>query len=108
MLRLGLVPPVVNRNPRFDPLAWEERAGIAELADVARAADRLGYDFICFPSHVAIPAEVARVRGGVYWDPVATMSYVAACTERIRLAAYCVVIGYFHPPQIAKSYGTID
>src|SRR5437763_1374855 len=63
-MRLGLVPPVVNRNPRFDPPAWEERAGIAELAEVARAADRLGYDFICFPGHVAIPAEVARGRGG--------------------------------------------
>lgn len=107
-MKLGIVPPVVNRNPRFDPPAWEESAGIDELAEVARAADALGYDFICFPGHVAIPAAVAPVRGGVYWDPVATMGYIAACTQRIRLTAYCVVLGYYHPLQIAKTYGTID
>ena len=107
-MRLGLVPPVVNRNPRFDPPAWEASAGIEELARVARTADRLGYAFLSFPGHVAIPSDVAAVRGGVYWDPVATMAYLAACTERIGLAAYCVVLGYFHPLQVAKSYGTID
>jgi probable F420-dependent oxidoreductase len=36
------------------------------------------------------------------------MGFLAACTERVRLAAYCVVIGYYHPLQIAKSYGTLD
>src|SRR5438067_13614391 len=107
-MRLGLVPPIVNRNPRFDPPVWEVAAGGHELLDVARAAERLGYAFLAFPGHVAIPTDVAAVRGGVYWDPVATMAYVASCTERIRLASYCVVLGYFHPLQIAKSYGTID
>jgi probable F420-dependent oxidoreductase len=36
------------------------------------------------------------------------MGYLAACTGRIRLASYCVVLGYTHPLQIAKSYGTLD
>jgi probable F420-dependent oxidoreductase len=107
-LRFGLVPPIVNRNPRFDPPAWEESAGIDELAQVAAEAERLGFEFVCFPGHIAIPANVAETRGGVYWDPVATMSFIAARTSRIRLAAYCVVLGYYHPLQIAKSYGTID
>jgi probable F420-dependent oxidoreductase len=108
VMQLGLVPPIVNRNPRFDPPAWEAGAGIDELAEAARAADRLGYEFLAFPGHVAIPTEVAAVRGGVYWDQPSTMGYIAACTERVRLAAYCVVVGYYHPLQIAKSYGTID
>ena len=100
-MRLGLVPPVVNRNPRFDPADWEVEAGGEEIAAASVAAEQAGFDFVCFPGHVAIPEAVAEVRGGVYWDPVATMSYVAARTERIRLAAYCVVLGYFHPLQIA-------
>src|SRR5213593_4751925 len=107
-MRFGLVPPVVNRNPRFEPAEWETSAGIEELAEVARAADRLGYAFLSFPGHVAIPADVAEVRGGVYWDQLSTMGYLAACTERIGLASYCVVLGYYHPLQIAKSYGTLD
>lgn len=107
-MKYGLVPPIVHRNPRFSPPAWESEAEIEDLAEIARAADRLGYDFICFPNHVAIPESAADVRGSVYWDPVATMGYVAAHTQTIKLAAYIVVLGYYHPLQIAKSFGTID
>lgn len=107
-MRFGLIPPLVHRNPRFDPPAWEETAEIDDLAAIAKRADDLGYDFMCFPGHVAIPQEVGAVRGLVYWDPVATMSYVAAHTTRIKLCAYVVVLGYYHPLQIAKSYGSVD
>ena len=107
-MRFGLVPPIVHRNPRFAPPAWEHEAGIEDLAVIARRADELGYDFMCFPGHVAIPEEVADVRGHVYWDPIAAMSYIAAHTARIRLCAYVVVLGYYHPLQIAKSYGSVD
>jgi probable F420-dependent oxidoreductase len=107
-MRFGLVPPVVHRNPRFDPPAWESTAGIRDLATIAQKADELAYDFMCFPGHVAIPKEVGSVRGLVYWDPVAAMSYIAAHTERLRLCAYIVVLGYYHPLEIAKSYGCVD
>jgi len=107
-MRFGLVPPIVHRNPRFAPPEWEFRATIDDLAGIAARADELGYDFICFPGHVAIPEEVAETRGHVYWDPVAAMSYVAAHTSRIKLAAYVVVLGYHHPLEICKSYGCVD
>ena len=107
-MRFGLVPPIVHRNPRFTPPAWEFEAGIDDLAVIAHSADELGYDFMCFPGHVAIPEDVGDVRGLIYWDPVATMSYIAAHTSRIKLCSYVVVLGYYHPLQIAKSYGTVD
>ena len=107
-MRFGIVPPVVHRNPRFDPPEWEFSAGIDDLAAIARRADELGYDFVCFPGHIAIPESAAAVRGQVYWDPVAAMSYVAAHTSRIKLCAYVVVLGYYHPLEICKSYGCVD
>ncbi|MFY9587724.1 MAG: TIGR03619 family F420-dependent LLM class oxidoreductase [Actinomycetota bacterium] len=107
-MRFGLVPPLVHRNPRFEPPAWESTAQIDDLAAIARRADELGFDFMCFPGHVAIPEDVGAVRGLVYWDPVATMSFIAAHTTRLKLCAYVVVLGYYHPLQIAKSYGSID
>jgi len=107
-VRFGLVPPIVHRNPRFNPPAWESEATIDDLAGIAERADSLGYDFMCFPGHVAIPEEVADIRGHVYWDPVATMSYIAAHTERIKLCAYVVVLGYYHPLEICKAYGSVD
>lgn len=107
-LRLGLVPPVVQRNPRFDPPAWEQTAGIAELTRIATAADRLGYDFLCFPEHVAIPTDVEPRRGATYWSPLPTMGYLAAETDRICLATYCAVLPYHHPLELVKQLGTLD
>src|ERR1700724_1289758 len=49
-----------------------------------------------------------RARGGRYYDPLATFGYLAARTERIRLATHVLVLGYHHPLEIAKRYGTLD
>ena len=108
MLGLGIVPPIVNRNPRFSPPEWELEGEIDDLATVIQAAERLGYEFACFPQHVAIPEEGEERRGKIYWDPAATMGYIAARTSSIKLATYVLVLGYYHPLQIAKTFGTLD
>jgi probable F420-dependent oxidoreductase len=88
--------------------AWEATAGIAEMAQIARAADRLGFDHLTCSEHVAVPPAEAKVRGAVYWDPLATLGHLAGHTSRIRLATYVLVLGYHHPLEIAKRYGTLD
>jgi probable F420-dependent oxidoreductase len=107
-VRLGLVTPIVNLNPRFEAPAWERDGGIDDVVAVACEAERLGYGWISCPEHVAIPAEVASVRGGRYWDPLVTLSYVAASTTTIGLLSHVVVLGYHHPLEIVKRYGTLD
>ena len=87
---------------------WEEDAGIEEVVEIARAADRLGFSHLTCSEHVAVPAEAAEVRGARYWDPLATFGFLAAHTERIRLATHVLVLGYHHPLEIAKRYGTLD
>ena len=87
---------------------WERTADAEDLRAVAAAADRLGFDFLTCSEHVLVPVEDAETRGGTYWDPVATLSYLAACTARIRLATSVVVLGYHHPLELAKRYGTLD
>jgi probable F420-dependent oxidoreductase len=106
-MRLSVVTPVVTRVPGRHA-RWEEDAGVAELVKIARAADRLGYHHLTCSEHVGIPTEVAEVRGATYWDPLATFGYLAAVTERVRLATYVLVLGYHHPLEIAKRYGTLD
>jgi len=44
----------------------------------------------------------------VYWDALSTLSFIAAVTSRIRLATNVVVLGYHHPLEILKQYGTLD
>jgi probable F420-dependent oxidoreductase len=107
MTRLGIVTPIVTLNPRAHN-RWEESAGLTELVAVAEAADRLGYHHLTCSEHVAVPVDAAATRGGRYWDPLATLGYVAACTERIKLATHVLVLGYHHPFEIVKRYGTLD
>lgn len=106
-MRLGVVSPIVTANPGAHS-AWEAGAGIVELARIAETADRLGFHHVTCSEHVAVPTDVAEQRGATYWDPLATLGYLAARTERIRLATQVLVLGYHHPLEIAKRYGTLD
>jgi probable F420-dependent oxidoreductase len=87
---------------------WEHDAGIDDIARIAAAADDLGFDYLTCSEHVAVPVGDAQGRGSTYWDPLATLAFLAARTSRIRLATSVVVLGYHHPLAIAKRYGTLD
>jgi probable F420-dependent oxidoreductase len=106
-MRFGIVTPVLTVLPRAHA-AWEVEGRWQDVVDIAMAADRLGFDHLTCSEHVGVPVDVAAVRGGRYFDPLATFGYLAAVTERIRLATYVLVLGYHHPLEIAKRYGTLD
>ncbi|AYJ48326.1 TIGR03619 family F420-dependent LLM class oxidoreductase [Rhodococcus sp. P1Y] len=106
-MHLGITTPAVTLFPgACSP--WEETAGIDDIARIAFTADRLGFNHITCSEHVAVPADIAAERGGTYWDPLATLGYLAARTDRIRLVTQVLVLGYHHPLEIAKRYGTLD
>jgi probable F420-dependent oxidoreductase len=106
-VQIGIVSPVVTLVPGVHS-PWERTAGIEELAAVAEVADSLGFAHLTCSEHVAVPADVAEERGATYWDPLATLGYLAARTRRIRLVTQVLVLGYHHPLEIAKRYGTLD
>jgi probable F420-dependent oxidoreductase len=106
-VQLGITTPVLTMLPGAHA-RWEEDGTVDDVVAVAKAADRLGYHHLTCSEHVIIPTEVAEVRGSRYWDPLATFGYLAAFTERIRLATNVLVLGYHHPLAIAKRYGTLD
>lgn len=106
-MQIGVSTPVLVQVPGVAS-RWEHNAGIKEVVEVAQVADSLGFNYLTCSEHVAVPTENASSRGSTYWDPLATLSFLAACTSRIRLATSVVVLGYHHPLEIAKSYGTLD
>ncbi len=106
-LKVGITTPVLTMLPDAHA-GWEQDGTIDDVVAVAEAADRLGYHHLTCSEHVIIPTEVAAARGSRYWDPLATFGYLAAFTTRIRLATNVLVLGYHHPLEIAKRYGTLD
>jgi probable F420-dependent oxidoreductase len=101
--RFGIIPPIVTTGQRP---AWESEAGVGELVTVAQAADRLGYAYFTCSDHVAVPPGLFR--GERFYDPLATFSYLAALTQRIRFVPYVLVLPFHHPLELAKRYGTLD
>ncbi|ULE33370.1 TIGR03619 family F420-dependent LLM class oxidoreductase [Mycobacterium sp. IDR2000157661] len=106
-MKLGIATPVVT-NVAGAALTWEKNAGIADIGRVAEVADRLGYHHLTCSEHIGIPSTEAGRRGSRYWDPLATLGYISARTDRIRLATMTLVLGYHHPLEIVKRYGTLD
>lgn len=103
-MRTGISSPVLALSG--DRPDWEHRAGVPEIVAFARAADRLGYEFLTCPDHVAVPRGVAR--GEQFYDPLSTFAYLAALTERIRFLPFVLVLPFHHPLELAKRYGGLD
>jgi len=108
-MRIGLQPPTSG------PLATA--AFITELAEMA---DGLGYESLHVTDHVVVPTDVnSRYpynAAGVlpagpddpYFEPISLLSYLAGCTERIRLGTSVLVLPYRNPVLVAKQLGCID
>lgn len=106
-LRFGLSTPITVMFEREAPV-WIREGGPDELRAIAIAADRLGYHHLTCSEHVAIPTDIVPVRGGRYYDPLATFGFMAAVTERVRFLTHVIVLPYHHPLEVAKRYGTLD
>ena len=104
----GLALPVQTLTRTLaDP--WEDTAGVEELVAVARKAEATGHSFVGVCDHVAIPDnDYAKHMGTTWYDTVATLAYLAACTTTVNLASAVWIASYRHPLLTAKSFGTLD
>ncbi len=88
---------------------WEHSATVDDLVSVARKAEHTGHHFVGVTDHVAIPDnDYAAHMSTTWYDTVATLSYLAACTETVNLASVVWIAAYRHPLQTAKSFATLD
>ncbi|MFJ9664436.1 TIGR03619 family F420-dependent LLM class oxidoreductase [Streptomyces sp. NPDC101219] len=87
---------------------WEAGAGPEDLLAVARAAERAGFAYLASCDHVGIPRRLAATMSTVWYDPVATLAYLAAATDRVRLLSHVAIVALRHPLLTAKQYATLD
>jgi probable F420-dependent oxidoreductase len=106
-LAVGMQLPVQAQSTLFAQ-PWEASAGVDELVQVAQACDRAGFAYVAVCDHFAIPEDHADRMGTTWWDTVATLSYLAAVTERVRLLSHVSVLPYRHPLLSAKAFATLD
>jgi probable F420-dependent oxidoreductase len=103
--------------PQFGPQARGE--GVRDrIRQVALAADRLGYGVVWTAEHIVFPETIRTPYpyGARYpfplddpiLDVVATLSWVAALTTRVRLGTSVLVLPYRNPIVLAKELATLD
>ncbi len=99
--------PVVAQSGVFAQ-PWEAKAGTPEIRRIAEACDRAGFFYLGVCDHIAIPRAQAASMSTVWYDLVATLGFLAACTERVRLLTYVLIPAYRHPLAAAKAICTLD
>lgn len=82
--------------------------GPAGLFAVAQAAERAGFAAIGFSEHPAPSLKWLRGGGRATLDPVAALSFVAACTSTLVVMPYLLVLPYRNPLLAAKSVVSLD
>jgi len=89
------------------PQAGPAASGEA-LRRTAVLAEELGYADVWVSDHLAVPTGAAYPPSAYLFEPLTTMSWIAAHTKRVGIGTTVLVLPMRHPLNVAKSIATID
>ena len=78
------------------------------LAEATTRAESAGLDTVWVQDHIAIPPDDTEGSGGRYLDPLTTLAWLAARTERIHVGTAVLVVPYRPTLPTAKAIATIQ
>jgi probable F420-dependent oxidoreductase len=84
-----------------------EQATPALIRRYAIRADALGFDDVWVSEHIIVPRKEFP-RSPLFYDPVVTLSWVAAVTQRVKLGTTVLVLPMRHPLPLAKELATLQ
>jgi probable F420-dependent oxidoreductase len=102
---------LVNRGPLARPDL---------MTRFVQRAEALGFDSVTISDHIVIPrampdnypyhpqGQFSWESARDYYEPLATLTYLAGCTRRLRLGTSVLIIPYRNPIVVAKMVATAD
>src|SRR5579884_792331 len=90
------------------------------LRGFARAAEETGFDSLWVSDHVIVPRRLSSRypynetgefpfrADAPFLDPIATLLFIAGCTERVKLGTAVLIVPYRNPVVQAKELATLD
>lgn len=82
-------------------------AGADAITRVAKHAEDLGFADVWVSDHLAVPSDAPYPPAFLY-EPMITLTWAAAATERVGLGTSVLVLPYRHPLHLAKELGSLD
>ncbi len=96
-MRIGIHLPQIGRKAAPDAI---RRAAVQ--------AQSLGFDDIWVSEHIIVPKDAAYPPSPIFYDPLLTLTWAAACTERIGLGTSVLILPLRHPLPLAKELATLQ
>src|SRR5437899_9544165 len=96
-MRIGV--NLLNFGPGVSPDSLARRAQLAET---------LGYHFVMISDHVALTPDVVARYPAPFYDPFATLAWLAGLTHRVELGTTVVILPYRHPLHTARLAANVD
>ncbi|HSU07333.1 MAG TPA: TIGR03619 family F420-dependent LLM class oxidoreductase [Acetobacteraceae bacterium] len=84
------------------------KAGPDSIREAAIQAEQLGFDDIWVSEHIIIPRNASYPPSPSFYDPVLTLTWAAAYTQRVRLGTSVLVLPMRHPLPLAKELATLQ
>lgn len=84
------------------------KAGPEAIRDAAVQAERLGFTDVWVSEHIIVPRDAGYPPSPAFYDPLLTLTWAAACTERVRLGTSVLVLPMRHPLPLAKELATLQ
>ena len=99
----------INVSLPFDRIEYPDEFLRADaIAEVARAAERVGFDAGCDTDHPVPTGRWLDAGGHHAQDPFVILSLVAAATRTLRLQTGILVLPYRNPFIVARAVATLD
>jgi probable F420-dependent oxidoreductase len=96
-MQLGIHLPHIGQKANADAI---RRAAIQ--------AEELGFADVWVSEHIIVPKDRAYPPSAIFWDPVLTLTWAAACTSRVGLGTSVLVLPMRHPLPLAKELATLQ
>jgi probable F420-dependent oxidoreductase len=84
------------------------KAGPDAIRRAAVQAEELGFADVWVSEHIVIPKGAPYPPSPNFWDPVLTLTWAAACTQRVKLGTSVLVLPMRHPLPLAKELATLQ
>jgi len=83
-------------------------ASTQAIRRIAQHAETIGLDSIWVTDHILLTDMQTKRFGAVFYEPIATLSYAAAITQKVRVGTTAIILPYRNPKVTAKQLSTID
>ena len=96
-MQLGIHLPHIGR-----------KAGPDAIRRAALQAEELGFADVWVSEHVILPKTAPYPPSPCFYEPILTLTWAAAATQRVRLGTSVLVLPMHHPVPIAKQLATLQ